>query len=154
MKRGTSGRVKPPDEHNTKRQKLPETHDVDRVSGSPLVTSPSALPHTSPRHPSPESASDLEFMEWACATCTYVNHPQRVTCEMCFSKKRPRTCAVPPPSSASGLAAPKTDLEAKSKAKLEQEPGQDAWDCLMCGERGMPHEFWTCKFCGQVKLSS
>ncbi|KAF6754332.1 WLM domain-containing protein [Ephemerocybe angulata] len=28
------------------------------------------------------------------------------------------------------------------------------WDCLACGEMGMPHEFWTCRQCGTVKVSS
>jgi len=28
------------------------------------------------------------------------------------------------------------------------------WTCLSCGEDGMPHEFWTCRFCGSVKTES
>jgi len=28
------------------------------------------------------------------------------------------------------------------------------WTCLTCGEGEMPHEFWTCRFCGSVKTES
>jgi hypothetical protein len=28
------------------------------------------------------------------------------------------------------------------------------WACLTCGETAIPHDFWTCTFCGTVKLSS
>jgi hypothetical protein len=28
------------------------------------------------------------------------------------------------------------------------------WACYVCGETGMPHDFWTCRVCGTVKLSS
>ncbi|KAF8514555.1 WLM domain-containing protein [Hysterangium stoloniferum] len=28
------------------------------------------------------------------------------------------------------------------------------WTCLSCGEQGMPHDFWTCSYCGWVKISS
>jgi len=28
------------------------------------------------------------------------------------------------------------------------------WSCMTCGEAGMPHEFWTCTFCGTVKVQS
>ncbi|PPQ64287.1 hypothetical protein CVT26_002170 [Gymnopilus dilepis] len=31
---------------------------------------------------------------------------------------------------------------------------QAGWSCLTCGEVGNPHEHWTCRFCGQVKLHS
>ncbi|TDL28155.1 WLM-domain-containing protein [Rickenella mellea] len=38
-------------------------------------------------------------------------------------------------------------------ACLFQRP-QDGWTCLTCGETGMPHQFWTCRFCGMVKKDS
>ncbi|KAH7886200.1 WLM domain-containing protein [Phlebopus sp. FC_14] len=28
------------------------------------------------------------------------------------------------------------------------------WTCLSCGESGMPHEFWSCQFCGAIKKQS
>jgi hypothetical protein len=151
----TSDRVTTPNENIPKRQKLHETHAVDRVSGPPSAAYTAAVPtQASQQFPSPTSKSDPELIEWACGTCTYVNHPQRVTCEMCFSNKPPHAPAVPAASNASRPSAPKTAPNAKNNTKLEQESGEDTWDCLVCGERGMSHEFWTCKFCGQVKLSS
>ncbi|KAL5523729.1 hypothetical protein ACEPAG_7902 [Sanghuangporus baumii] len=31
---------------------------------------------------------------------------------------------------------------------------KDGWTCMTCGEVGMPHEFWSCRFCGSVKENS
>ncbi|KDR85584.1 hypothetical protein GALMADRAFT_204981 [Galerina marginata CBS 339.88] len=31
---------------------------------------------------------------------------------------------------------------------------RQGWACLTCGEAGNPHEHWTCRFCGVVKLHS
>lgn len=28
------------------------------------------------------------------------------------------------------------------------------WTCLMCGECGIPHQFWSCRFCGTIKSES
>jgi len=28
------------------------------------------------------------------------------------------------------------------------------WTCITCGEIGMPHQFWTCRFCGSLKTES
>ncbi|KAF9225350.1 WLM-domain-containing protein [Gyrodon lividus] len=28
------------------------------------------------------------------------------------------------------------------------------WACLTCGERGTPHQFWSCRFCGAIKMQS
>ncbi|KAH7922803.1 WLM-domain-containing protein [Leucogyrophana mollusca] len=28
------------------------------------------------------------------------------------------------------------------------------WTCLTCGEGDMPHEFWSCRFCGSIKTES
>ncbi|OJA20677.1 Fe2+/Zn2+ regulated transporter [Rhizopogon vesiculosus] len=28
------------------------------------------------------------------------------------------------------------------------------WTCLTCGEADMPHEFWSCRFCGAIKTES
>ncbi|KAH7905741.1 WLM domain-containing protein [Hygrophoropsis aurantiaca] len=27
-----------------------------------------------------------------------------------------------------------------------------SWTCMTCGEQDMPHEFWSCRFCGTIKL--
>ena len=31
---------------------------------------------------------------------------------------------------------------------------EGGWSCLTCGENGNPHECWTCRWCGVVKLHS
>ncbi|KAG2155682.1 WLM domain-containing protein [Suillus clintonianus] len=28
------------------------------------------------------------------------------------------------------------------------------WTCIMCGEADMPHQFWSCRFCGAIKTES
>jgi hypothetical protein len=28
------------------------------------------------------------------------------------------------------------------------------WSCLTCGERDIPHDFWSCRFCGAIKMSN
>lgn len=156
-------------ENNPKRRKLRQTDAVELTGDLER-----ALPRNSPQKPavvpalrnSPASSSssipppwtiavdpisepEPELVEWACATCTYVNHPQRVTCEMCFSNKPPRDGARP---AASKPPIPKT--APRQKFGLERNVEQETWDCSVCGERGMLHDFWTCKFCGQVKVSS
>jgi len=159
-------------ENNPKRRKLRQTDAV--VTGG---LERALLPHNSPQPPavvpalpnSPASSSssiispptvpvnpilepEPEFVEWTCATCTYVNHPQRVTCEICFSNKPPRAGAVSARPAASRPPIPKT--APRQNFGLEQNVEQETWDCLVCGERGMPYDFWTCRFCGQVKASS
>ncbi|KAF8529901.1 WLM domain-containing protein [Gautieria morchelliformis] len=47
-------------------------------------------------------------------------------------------------------------LALQCSACLASRPADPAtgWICLSCGEQGMPHEFWSCRFCGQVKRES
>jgi len=33
-------------------------------------------------------------------------------------------------------------------------PLTNGWTCLTCGEEGMEHTFWTCRYCGSVKADS
>ena len=30
----------------------------------------------------------------------------------------------------------------------------EGWTCLTCGEAGMEHQFWSCRFCGAIKSES
>lgn len=164
-----------PNEINSKRQKLRETDNHAEGRGrttSPMsATSPSlSAVIARPRDPSASppgttvsrptapagqvSDPEHELMEWTCATCTYENHPQRVTCEMCSSNKPPRVRAISTRPNAGTPPIPKTAPKATNGHDLNQEAAQNSWDCLVCGERSMPYEFWTCRFCGQVKLSS
>ncbi|KAF9469743.1 WLM domain-containing protein [Collybia nuda] len=32
--------------------------------------------------------------------------------------------------------------------------GIEGWSCLTCGEMGMPHDRWSCQFCGAIKIKS
>ena len=63
---------------------------------------------------------------WTCPTCTLVNRPYALQCEAC-SGKRPQA-----PISAANAG----------------------WTCGVCGEEGMEHSFWSCRFCGSVKPES
>ncbi|CAL1694587.1 unnamed protein product [Somion occarium] len=61
---------------------------------------------------------------WTCPRCTLINEAFAVECAVCLLI-RPQT---PKPT-----------------------PG---WVCQTCGEKGNPHQFWTCRFCGTVKADS
>lgn len=47
-------------------------------------------------------------------------------------------------------------LALQCDACLTERPseGIEGWTCLTCGEMGMPHDRWSCQFCGTVKTSS
>ncbi|KAJ7070561.1 WLM-domain-containing protein [Mycena amicta] len=37
----------------------------------------------------------------------------------------------------------------------DRPPDESAgWGCLVCGETGMPHDFWSCRSCGTIKATS
>ena len=63
---------------------------------------------------------------WTCPTCTLINRPYALQCDAC-SGKRPQAST---PAANAG------------------------WSCGVCGEEGMEHTFWTCRFCGSVKPES
>ena len=68
---------------------------------------------------------------WTCPTCTLINEPLAQQCDACLTARPPRVLAQAPAS-----AAPA------------------GWNCGVCGEQGMEHNFWTCRFCGSVKPQS
>lgn len=47
-------------------------------------------------------------------------------------------------------------LALQCDACLSQRPPDETtgWTCLTCGESGMPHDFWSCQFCGAIKVQS
>ena len=86
---------------------------------------------TKPRPPPVNSASKPSTASsWTCTTCTLVNGPHALQCDAC-------------------LAAPPPQVLAQASTVT---PG--GWTCGVCGEQGMEHQFWTCRFCGSVKTES
>jgi hypothetical protein len=41
-------------------------------------------------------------------------------------------------------------------ACLSERPADPSvgWTCFTCGEAGMPHDFWSCRMCGTIKITS
>ncbi|EIN14418.1 WLM-domain-containing protein [Punctularia strigosozonata HHB-11173 SS5] len=121
--------------------------------------------------------------EWACPTCTLLNPPASSQCTACLSPRpKPRAvigsgwncpsctfentsgatrcvmCDSPPFAGAPRATRPVRSRGDPAKPKTTQSrvPPEDErkWSCLVCGESDMPHELWSCRFCGTVKFSS
>ncbi|THV06588.1 WLM-domain-containing protein [Dendrothele bispora CBS 962.96] len=52
------------------------------------------------------------------------------------------------------LLNPAMVLQCEACLTTKPSTASAGWTCLTCGESGMPHDFWTCSFCGSVKISS
>ncbi|KAJ4485675.1 WLM domain-containing protein [Lentinula aciculospora] len=52
------------------------------------------------------------------------------------------------------LINPTMSLQCEACLATKPNDGQAGWTCLTCGESGMPHEFWSCSFCGTIKAQS
>jgi len=52
------------------------------------------------------------------------------------------------------LINPALSLQCEACLTTKPISTQAGWTCLVCAESGMPHEFWTCSFCGTVKSQS
>ncbi|KAM5532253.1 hypothetical protein V8D89_014092 [Ganoderma adspersum] len=83
--------------------------------------------------PPPRAAIPLE-REWDCPRCTLSNDALALQCAACLG--------VRPNLSSPNLKEPNVEQKA------------DGWQCGVCGEAGMPHDFWSCRFCGSVKAMS
>jgi hypothetical protein len=87
---------------------------------------------TRPRVPRPPPVNNASKPSagspWTCSTCTLINQPHALKCDACL--------AVRPSQGRAQVTAP-------------AEPA--GWTCGVCGEKGMEHIFWTCRFCGSVK---
>ncbi|KAI0313787.1 WLM domain-containing protein [Amylostereum chailletii] len=92
---------------------------------------PPPIPSSTKPKPPPVDRSSRPA-QWTCTTCTLINEPHAAACEACLAL-RAKTKPNPPPPPV---------------------PLPSGWDCAVCGEKGMEHQFWTCTFCGSVKASS
>ena len=85
-----------------------------------------------PRPPPVNNASKpLAEPSWTCPSCTLINRPLALQCEACFAMRPPK-----PDAQVTGPATPA------------------GWTCGVCGEKGMDHNLWICRFCGSVKTST
>jgi DNA-dependent metalloprotease WSS1 len=106
-----------------KRQRTTIRQPSTSVSAPPTVSSTS----TSSRQPHAESETISEIGVWSCSTCTYLNAPLSLQCEICLAQK---------------------------SVSMGDEGHEKGWACLFCGEKGMDDIFWTCRSCGWVKTKS
>lgn len=100
---------------------------------TPRTAPPGVNVLTKPRPPPVNSASkpSAAGSPWTCRACTLINQPHALQCDACLA-------ARPPQARAQAI-----------------EPAVPAgWACVVCGEQGMEHQFWTCRFCGSVKAES
>ncbi|KAI0035178.1 WLM domain-containing protein [Vararia minispora EC-137] len=120
---------------------LPDEDEVTVLDG-PYRREPPSLPPDSSR-PWPVSRStrsspppiniasrpsQTDSSAWTCTTCTLINQGALHSCEALQT--------IPTPHSRSFAGDSPT------------------WDCAVCGETGMEHEFWSCRWCGSVKVDS
>jgi DNA-dependent metalloprotease WSS1 len=123
----------------------PSSHRSDqqasgsRPGGATQRAPPNVNVLTKPRPPRVNNASKPSAgSPWTCPTCTLINEPLVLQCDACLGA-RPRE----PQAHSTPAAAP------------APAPGATAgWTCGVCGEQGMEHTFWTCRFCGSVKTES
>ncbi len=107
-----------------KRNRSPD--EVPPMRPAPLS---SGTPNNAPAS-LPMSTLDSRSNEWSCTSCTYINPTVQTQCEMCLALREP------------------------FKPEDLSLDGPGPWTCWICGQEGMPHEFWTCSQCGWVKAQS
>jgi hypothetical protein len=110
----------------------PSSHRRQPLRSQSAVTQrtpPSVNVLTKPRPPPINNASKpLAEDPWTCPSCTLINQPLSLQCDACLAMRPPQ-----PDTQVTGPAAPA------------------GWTCGVCGEEGMEHSFWICRFCGSVK---
>ena len=120
-----SGSHKPPSGGNHKKR----NRSTDEVPPMRPASSSSGAPNKAPASLS-IATLDTHSSEWSCTACTYINSTLQTQCEMCLASREPSTS---------------DDLSLN---------GSGPWTCWVCGQKGIPHEFWTCSRCGWVKVQS
>lgn len=172
---GTSGEVTALVKGNAaKRRKIADgnitpTNAVASGSKLPPARTRAEIPQTRPQPIAlVQSSSSIpradKPTEWPCPVCTFANHPDLPTCEICLTERptnptKPTSISNAPKRRTSPvLLQAQTSTSISSKLNASKKPATpvdlDAWDCTTCGERGMDGNFWTCRFCGGIKLSS
>ncbi|KAH8998403.1 WLM-domain-containing protein [Lactarius akahatsu] len=103
---------------------------ADPSSSGPVTTrrAPDINASTKPQPPLVNNASrPATGSSWTCPTCTLINGSHALQCGACLAT---RPYQAPDPLATAG------------------------WSCGICGEEGMAHNLWTCRFCGSVKAES
>lgn len=90
---------------------------------------------TSAPKPGPSRSATSRIMEnppargqWTCSVCTLINAELALQCDAC--------------------------LAVRSFDTSDDLVGPSGWVCATCGERDIPHQFWSCGFCGAIKIQS
>ncbi|KAI0682474.1 WLM domain-containing protein [Cerioporus squamosus] len=123
---------------SSSRMPRPTVHRVPRGAGDSKpslpkprsVSRPAPRKHSKPNTPPPTRASSI-LEQWVCPRCTLMNDALALQCAACLAL-RPRV----------------TELE----HQMTRDTG--GWTCETCGERDLPPDFWSCRFCGSVKVAS
>lgn len=123
-------------------------------SGSSRTAPPSAAVS----RPGPPPAVNLETRPkpattWTCSVCTLINTVSAKACDACDTP-RPSLAGASRPTAKTTRSTPAANTTRSAPYHLARPPEPKGWDCMACGETGMPHEFWTCTFCGVVKGDS
>ncbi|KAJ6520355.1 WLM domain-containing protein [Mycena sanguinolenta] len=97
------------------------------------------------------------------AAASTAARPTPVAVKVESKSVRPRPAATPPPAKKSRsewtcrtCTLINSAMALQCDACLTVRPPDDliGWACYACGETGMPKDFWTCRACGTVKLTS